>query len=112
MPSFVERRQPISGMAISLAVIFWAGAVVAIVSGGAPTWQNHGPDAGPGFVQRSTNPELYYWMSGFYVAAASISTFFAVFRFPWVTIAHIRLLFLLVFLLMLGSMIYFTIASQ
>lgn len=112
MPSFVERRRPSSVTAITLAAMFGAGVVVALFFGGVPTWQNHGPDAGPGFVRRATDPALYYWMTGFYMAAASVCAFFAWFRFPWVTITHVRFLFLLVFLLMLASMIYFNMAAR
>ncbi len=107
MSSFVERRKPIWQAAITLAAIFGAAVVVAVVFGGVPTWQNHGPGAGPGFVRRATEPVLYYSVTLGYAGIAAVSSLLAFFRFPWVTITHVRLLFLAVFLLLLAQLLYF-----
>jgi hypothetical protein len=106
MSSFIERRKPISQTAITLAVMFGLGVLVALVFGGVPTWQKHGPDAGPGFVRRANDPGMYYSLTLVYAGTAAASSFFAFFRFPWVTITHIRLLFLTGFLLLLAPLLY------
>ena len=111
MSSFIERRRPISTIAITLAVMFFVAVVVAIVFDGVPFWQSHGPDAGPGFVRRTTDPAMYYSLTSFYAVVAAVSSFFAFFRFPWVTIAHIRLLLLVPVLLLIGLFIYINISK-
>jgi hypothetical protein len=113
MSSFVERRKPIWQSAITLAAIFGAGVVVAVVFGGVPTWQTRGPATGPGFVRRATEPVLYYSVTLSYAGIAAVSSLLAFFRFPWVTITHVRLLILAVFLLLLAQLLYFlTIPSS
>jgi hypothetical protein len=102
----IERRRPISQTAIVLAVMFATGVAVALVFDGVPTWQNHGPQAGPGMAWRAVDPRMYYLLTVVYTVVAAVSTFFTFFRFPWVTITHIRLLFLAAFLMLLVPLLY------
>jgi hypothetical protein len=106
MPSFLERRKPISQTAATLAILFGLGLAVALVSGGVPTWQNHGPDVGPGLLRRAVDPGAYYSLTALYGAFALIASVITFFRFPGITITHIRLLFLLAFLLLISQLIY------
>lgn len=106
MASFIERRKPTSHTAITLAVMFGAGVAFALVSGGVPTWQNHGAEAGPGMVWRSDAPGMYGTLTMVYAAVAALASFFACYRFPWVTITHIRLLFLSTFFLGVALLLY------
>ena len=93
-------------MAATLAIMFGLGFLVSVVTGGVPTWQNHGPDAGPGLVRRAADPGIYFWLTAFYGAIALVALVITFFRFPGITITHIRLLFLLAFLLLLAQLIY------
>lgn len=106
MSRFIERRRPVWASAVTLSVMFGLGVLVALVWDGVPTWQNHGPDAGPGFVRRAANPGMYYWMTSIYAVIASGAAILACFRFPWATINHVRGLLFGLFLVMLGFVLY------
>jgi hypothetical protein len=104
MSSFVVRRTPIWWSAIVLAAMF--GVAVAIAIRGVPTWQNHGPDAGAGIVWHAAKPGMYYELTLIYACIAVVSLFLAFFRFPWVTITHIRLLFAAAFVALFAMLLY------
>ena len=101
MLPFIERRGTIAQTPAVLAVMFGVGALVAIVVGAAPTWQNHGPKAGPGWATRAEEPVLYYGLTSMYCITALVSTLLTFFRFPRVTIGHIRVAFVILALLVL-----------
>ena len=106
MSHFVERRKPFSQTALTLALMFLAGVVVAVVFDGVPTWQNHGPNAGAGFVRRGIDPNKYFFLTVVYAGIALVFSFFTFFRFPWITIMHIRLLIVTAFLALLALPLY------
>ena len=105
MASRIERRKPISKTAVVIALMFGAGVAVSLLFGGVPTWQNHGNEAGPGIVWRADDPKMYLWLTIGYAVIASTSLFISLFRLPAVSITHIRLLILAVFLLLFWQLI-------
>ncbi len=112
MSSFFERRELNSQTAMVVAVMFTAGVLVAICFGAVPTWQNHGPDAGAGLVRRSADPWKYDVLTLAYACTATLSWFFTFFRFPKVTLTHIRLLFLGAFLALFIPLIYSLVTAD
>jgi len=87
--------------------MFGVAALTAIIFGAVPTWQNHGPEAGPGLVARSKEPGIYYGLTAIYCVTALASVFLAFYRFPWVNQGHIRFVFLAVFLLLVLQLLWF-----
>lgn len=106
MAQLFERRPQIWPAALIFTAMFCGAVLIAFASGGVPTWQNHGPNAGPGLLRRVDDPAGYFTLSILYVAIAIISACLAFFRLPWATITHIRLLILVVFLCLIGQLIY------
>jgi len=104
--SFVERRNSIWYSAATIAVVFSAGVVSALAFDRVPTWQNHGPDAGPGFVRRAANPGMYYWMTSAYAAIAAVAWALAFFRFPRFRVSYLRLVFAALLLYLAGMLVY------
>lgn len=73
--------------------MFVGASVVAFACDGVPTWQNHGPDAGPGFVRRSDDPSTYWWMTSIYCAVGTVTLFLTFLDIPSWSITHTRWLF-------------------
>ena len=88
-----------------MAVLFTAAVVVALVWNGVPAWDKHGVRPGPLIIRRAADPSMYFWLTTSYAAIAAAATFFAFFRFPWVTILHLRLLVLATFVLLLAFLL-------
>ena len=96
-----------------MVIMFGLGFVVSVVTGGVPTWQNHGPGAGLGLVYRTADPKLYFWLTTVYGVVGFSALIAAFFRITAISITHIRLLFFLAFLCLLAQLIYIqTMAHQ
>ena len=100
IPRFIERRGAIWPAAAVLAAIFGIGVLVSVVTGEAPTFSKHGPDPGPENFRRAETPSLYYFMTGSYALIAVGASVLAFYRFPRITLWHIRWAFAVAFLLL------------
>jgi hypothetical protein len=100
MSSIVERRRPYWQPALTMAIMFAVGAIVAIAFGKAPVPQQ------PWLIGRSDNPFVYYGMTGAYCATAAASFFLAYFRLPWVKLVHIRIAFAVLFAILFAFLVY------
>lgn len=111
MSRLFVRRDAIWRTPLVLALMFAAGALIAILTGVAPAWQNHGPEAGLQLVRRAEEPHLYTHLTIFYGLASAVAWFLTFFRVPAVTVNTVRACLLLLLLLMGAQLIYLYVAA-